>query len=406
MRRAAVEDALGLLDRALDRGDRLRRAAGPGCCWRAARSTRRGRTYAAALADIDEALALARSTGDRRLEMAALRARGGDAPVALRLHRRRAGRPTWRLGLAAGRRAGRPARRGRLHHPADDPRGQPAAAGDRARPGGARAGAGPVGRLRGRAGARARRRSRPCWAYLGDAGPAGRGGRRPRAPAAAAPRAHLAAAVGRVRVVVRAGRRGSAGTTPGPWSTRRWSSTALSGYPAYAGYFAAHHGWFARLAGDLDDRPAHRPRAPSSATSPVDHPWWYATAAGLLAATLVETGDRGRGRGRRAARAGATGAAAHRRRGGCAAWPPLAAADRRRRRLARPRHALLDGVECPPGQAWVTGADCYLLVAAPLDRGDSSRGPALAPLRERDPHGLAPCAAVDALLAQSSSATS
>ena len=41
--------------------------------------------YAPALADIDEALALAQRSGDRRLEMAALRARGGDPPIGLRL---------------------------------------------------------------------------------------------------------------------------------------------------------------------------------------------------------------------------------------------------------------------------------------------------------------------------------
>ena len=34
----------------------------------------------------------------------------------------------------------------------------------------------------------------------------------------------------------------------------------LSGYPAYAGYLHAHDGWFARLAGDLDDRTPGRPR--------------------------------------------------------------------------------------------------------------------------------------------------
>ena len=43
-------------------------------------------------------------------------------------------------------------------------------------------------------------------------------------------------------------------------------------------------------------RPRRRPRASAAthveATSPVNHPWWYAIAAGLLAATLVETGDR------------------------------------------------------------------------------------------------------------------
>ena len=63
-----------------------------------------------------------------------------------------------------------------------------------------------------------------------------------------------------------------------------------SGFPAYAGYLQAYDGWFARLAGDLDD--ARRlGRRSVEATSAVDHPWWHSWAAGLLAATLVETGE-------------------------------------------------------------------------------------------------------------------
>ena len=63
-----------------------------------------------------------------------------------------------------------------------------------------------------------------------------------------------------------------------------------SGFPAYAGYLQAYDGWLARLAGDLDD--ARRlGRRSVEATSAVDHPWWHSWAAGLLAATLVETGE-------------------------------------------------------------------------------------------------------------------
>ena len=77
----------------------------------------------------------------------------------------------------------------------------------------------------------------------------------------------------------------------------------LSGFPAYAGYLAAHDGWYARLSGDLDA--ARRiGRKAVEATSPVNHPWWYAIAAGLLAATLVETGDRAEAEAVAAARAG------------------------------------------------------------------------------------------------------
>ena len=121
----------------------------------------------------------------------------------------------------------------------------------------------------------------------------------------------------------------------------------LSGYPAYAGYLAAHDGWYARLSGDLDA--ARRiGREAVEATSPVNHPWWYAIAAGLLAATLIETGDRAEAEAvaRRGLAVGETAigrraAALPRRR-----WPPSATSEadgrghpaaRRGRVPARPR---------------------------------------------------------------------
>ena len=64
-----------------------------------------------------------------------------------------------------------------------------------------------------------------------------------------------------------------------------------SGFPAYAGYLRAYDGWIARLAGDLNDTADGSAREAVEATSAVDHPWWHSFAAGLLAATLVETGD-------------------------------------------------------------------------------------------------------------------
>ena len=301
--------------------------------------------------------------------MAALRSLGGDAAVGLGLHRRRAASPRWSSGSGWPPDLGRPAGRGRLHQPAGDPRGQPAAAGDRARPGRGRAGAGAVGAAPRTRWCSRSTGSRPCWAYLGDPDRLGEVIAELE-PRLRAPRRHLAAAVGRVRVVVRARRRGPTGTTPGPWSPRRWSSTALSGYPAYAGYLHAHDGWFARLAGDLDD--ARRVgREAVEATSPVDHPWWYATAAGLLAATLIETGDAGRGRGRRPARAGHR-RAGDGRRAGCAAWPRWPPLTGDPALVAEARERALDAVECPPGQAWVAGADVYLLLGAA--RAAASRG--------------------------------
>ena len=135
----------------------------------------------------------------------------------------------------------------------------------------------------------------------------------------------------------------------------------LSGYPAYAGYLAAHDGWYARLSGDLDA--ARRiGREAVEATSPVNHPWWYAIAAGLLAATLIETGDRAEAEAvaRRGLAVGETAMAGGRLR--CLAAVAALGDGEARAEATR----LLDEVECPPGHAWVTGADVYLL----LDRPD------------------------------------
>jgi hypothetical protein len=156
-----------------------------------------------------------------------------------------------------------------------------------------------------------------------------------------------------------------------------------SGFPAYASYLQAHDGWFARLAGDLDDA-VRAGREAVTASSPVEHPWWSAAAAGLLAATLVE---RATGSDRREAEKVA-------RRALAGAGPAVATAGRLRCAAVLARltgdpavtadaTAALDAVECPPGQAWVVGADCYLALAeAALDRGDRSEAARiLTPLR-------------------------
>ena len=84
LRRAAVEDARTLVERCL---------AVPGLAGetRARALLVRGRvheagtSWTAAIQDIDAALAWARTIGERRLELAALRARGGDAAVGAQL---------------------------------------------------------------------------------------------------------------------------------------------------------------------------------------------------------------------------------------------------------------------------------------------------------------------------------
>ena len=154
-----------------------------------------------------------------------------------------------------------------------------------------------------------------------------------------------------------------------------------TGYATYRGYFLSFQGWFDRLAGDLD-RAEHTGRLALRETTGSEHPWWYAVAAGLLAATLVEAGRDTEAED--VARRGLATTDANTAEGGrlrCLA--PLAAVtgDPALRRSAA---QLLDAVQCPAGAAWVTGADCYLLVARAAQRDDDPDGvrDALSPLRE------------------------
>jgi DNA-binding SARP family transcriptional activator/tetratricopeptide (TPR) repeat protein len=204
----------------------------------------------------------------------------------------------------------------------------------------------------------------------------------------------------------------------GPASAGQWDevrarvSEALeinrrTGYSLYGGYFLAFQGWFDRLAGDLDGA-LRSGRQALRDTSASDHPWWYAAAAGLLAATLVEAGHEPEAED--VARRGLAAAGAHVAEGWrlrCLA--PLAAVsgDPSLRRQAT---QLLDSISCPPGRAWLTGADCYLLVARAAERAgdlDAQLG-ALSPLRNALPlDGWSPVRArVESALAQISSATS
>ena len=156
-----------------------------------------------------------------------------------------------------------------------------------------------------------------------------------------------------------------------------------TGYGAYTGFFRAHRGWLARLSGDLETARDDGRRSVAEA-SPGDHPWWYASAVGSYASTLLELGRREEAAELCVAGLGALGdeaGASYRLR--CLA--PLAAAMGEGLVEA---DTLLAGVQAPPGQAWVSGADVYDAVAtAWLDAGEPARAAAaLRPLLEATTH--------------------
>src|SRR5699024_4211751 len=94
--------------------------------------------------------------------------------------------------------------------------------------------------------------------------------------------------------------------------------------------------------------------------SPTAHPWWYATAAGVQATTLLALG-----RPDEAASLAAAGLAALAPQSGAAyrlrCLAPLAAATGEGLEDA---DRMLDAVSAPPGRGWVLGADVYEGVAA------------------------------------------
>jgi DNA-binding SARP family transcriptional activator/tetratricopeptide (TPR) repeat protein len=173
-----------------------------------------------------------------------------------------------------------------------------------------------------------------------------------------------------------------------------------TGYTAYAGYFRSQRGWLARLAGDLEAALEDGRRAVDE-TSAVDHPWWYATAAGCHASTLLEAGRPDEAAAVAAQGLGAVPEAGESYRLRCLA--PLAAATGEGLDEA---DRLLAAVRTPPGQGWVAGADVYDAVgAAWLAAGEPHRARAAsAPLL--DATGPGSWATVHARLVQRSSASS
>jgi tetratricopeptide (TPR) repeat protein len=132
-----------------------------------------------------------------------------------------------------------------------------------------------------------------------------------------------------------------------------------TGYDAYSGYFRAQRAWLARLSGDLDTA-LDDGRSALAEASPTAHPWWYATAVGVHATTLLEL--------RRPDEAASLAA------GGLTALTPEASVAYRLRCLAplaaatgeglREADRLLAGVSAGPGRGWVLGADVYEAVAS------------------------------------------
>jgi tetratricopeptide (TPR) repeat protein len=372
LRRAAVEDARTLVERSLAvsglAGEtRVRALLVRGRVHEAAMS------WSAAVQDIDAALAWARSIGERRLELAALRARGGDAAVGAQLSADELLGPLEdgvRLAAELGDRRAEADFASRLTV-LEASRLRLVDASERAARALARARA--SGSLDGVVLALDGLKT-VAW-HLGDA------------PA-------LAAVVRELEPLLRERHdewllqwvvfeSAFVPAAHDDWDeARRVVRDALdlnhrSGFPAYAGYLQAYDGWLARFAGDLEEA-AWLGRRSVEATSAVGHPWWHAWAAGLLAATLVETGEAAEAEAvARTGLAASTGSAGP---GRLLCASALAAVTGE---LTRGATDALAQVACPPGRAWVVGADAYLLLAgAARERGDVTEAARLlAPLR-------------------------
>ena len=378
MARSAVEDATELFDRSLSSADDPALRARALLMRASAREA--AMEYVAGLADIEEALTLSRLAADRRLEMTALRSLGGDIPVALH-------RPMSDIGghLEAGLRlaSGLGDRRAEADFTTrlvvlESSRLQLTTALARAETGLARA----------RASASdaavplALDGLKTVLGYVGDAE------RLSEVTDELIPRLRGSHSVWLLQWALF-----DAALVPaasGDWpAARELVAEALefnrrSGFVAYAGYLRAHLGWIERLAGNLD-RAEEIGRRAVAETSPIDHPWWYAAAAGLQAATLLEQGEQ-------------DGAVRLARHGLHAAGPDAPEAFRLRCVAASAidlddpagdsaydaARAMLGAISCPPGRAWVVGADAYLSVSrAALRRGDPEQAAAaLRPLEE------------------------
>lgn len=151
------------------------------------------------------------------------------------------------------------------------------------------------------------------------------------------------------------------------------------GYPHYAIWYLANLGWLARLRG-RDQEALDQGRRAIALSERHQHTWWHAAACAMLGDTLLVTGDRGAAvdlLARGLAVAEKSGVESYVLR--CVA--PLALATGSRTMLTRAA-GLLDAAVLPDGSAWVPGDECYLSVArAWLAHNEPDRARAvLAPL--------------------------
>jgi DNA-binding SARP family transcriptional activator len=152
-----------------------------------------------------------------------------------------------------------------------------------------------------------------------------------------------------------------------------------SGYRAYEGWFVGQIGWAHRLAGDLDKALVFG-REAIDLTRHSTHTWWRSAACSQLAGTLLATGDTAAAielleTGRRlASRDGSEAYLLN-----CLALLAETTGDRQ---ILDEADALLRGIEVPPGCAWILGAEAYLAVGRSWQRaGDPERaGDTVTPL--------------------------
>ena len=146
-----------------------------------------------------------------------------------------------------------------------------------------------------------------------------------------------------------------------------------SGRTNYEGWFIAHLGWIARLAGRMDDAVGHGRRS----VQPTDHPhsWWDSTACAMLAASLMQQDPKThRAEAIRLLRRGLgsadrSGAEVYRLRCLAQLAEATGAAE-----VTEQADAMLRAATFPAGTAWLHGMDAYLALArAWMDAGRQDR---------------------------------